>query len=385
MLRRRILVVSTLAIGAVALTLTPASADPSPDALAATSPTAEPVPPGMLGALQRDLRLTPDQARARFSTEQRASRIEKNLRPRLGAKYAGAWVTPDATAVVVATTDAAAAPDITSQGAVPQVVTRSLADLNGVKDALDRAAAQAPTTVPSWYVDVQTNSVVVQANQPGAADAFIAAGGVDRAALQVVSSTEQPRPLYDIRGGDAFYIDNTYRCSIGFAVTKGSTRGFVDAGHCGSPGSTTTGYNNVAQGTFQASSFPGNDYSWVAVNANWTPRGVVNTYSGTTRVAGSTEAVEGSSICRSGSTTGWHCGTVQQRGATVRYSQGTVSGLTRTNVCAEPGDSGGSFISGTQAQGVTSGGSGNCTSGGTTYFQPVNEILSAYGLTLTTS
>ncbi len=33
---------------------------------------------------------------------------------------------------------------------------------------------------------------------------------------------------------------------------------------------------------------------------------------------------------------------------------------------------------------MTSGGSGNCSSGGTTYFQPVNEILSAYGLTLVT-
>ena len=64
------------------------------------------------------------------------------------------------------------------------------------------------------------------------------------------------------------------------------------------------------------------------------------------------------------------------------YAEGTVSGLIRTNVCAEPGDSGGSLIAGNQAQGVTSGGSGNCTSGGTTYFQPVNEILSAYGLTL---
>lgn len=58
--------------------------------------------------------------------------------------------------------------------------------------------------------------------------------------------------------------------------------------------------------------------------------------------------------------------------------------LTRTTVCAEPGDSGGSFISGSQAQGVTSGGSGNCTSGGATYFQPVNPILDAYGLTLAT-
>jgi streptogrisin C len=54
-------------------------------------------------------------------------------------------------------------------------------------------------------------------------------------------------------------------------------------------------------------------------------------------------------------------------------------------VCAEPGDSGGSLLSGNQAQGVTSGGSGNCSSGGITYYQPVNEILQTYGLTLATS
>lgn len=34
---------------------------------------------------------------------------------------------------------------------------------------------------------------------------------------------------------------------------------------------------------------------------------------------------------------------------------------------------------------MTSGGSGNCSSGGTTFFQPLNPILSAYGLTLKVS
>ena len=38
-----------------------------------------------------------------------------------------------------------------------------------------------------------------------------------------------------------------------------------------------------------------------------------------------------------------------------------------------------------QAQGVTSGGSGDCTAGGVTYFQPINEILTAYGLSLVTT
>jgi streptogrisin C len=70
---------------------------------------------------------------------------------------------------------------------------------------------------------------------------------------------------------------------------------------------------------------------------------------------------------------------------TVAYPQGTVYQMTRTTACAQPGDSGGSFVSSTrQAQGVTSGGSGNCSTGGTTFFQPLNEILSVYGLTLVT-
>lgn len=56
-----------------------------------------------------------------------------------------------------------------------------------------------------------------------------------------------------------------------------------------------------------------------------------------------------------------------------------------TSVCAQGGDSGGSFITGDQAQGVTSGGYGNCTSGGRTWFQPINEILSAYDLILLTA
>src|SRR5690606_33040292 len=107
------------------------------------------------------------------------------------------------------------------------------------------------------------------------------------------------------------------------------------------------------------------------------PVGAVNDYNGgTVAVAGSTQAPVGSHVCRSGSTTGWHCGTIQAYNATVTYPQGSVNGLIRTTVCAEPGDSGGSLLAGDQAQGVTSGGSGNCRSGGTTYFPPVNPILS---------
>jgi len=37
---------------------------------------------------------------------------------------------------------------------------------------------------------------------------------------------------------------------------------------------------------------------------------------------------------------------------------------------------------GSVALGLTSGGSGDCKSGGTTFFQPVTAALSAYGVTI---
>ena len=66
----------------------------------------------------------------------------------------------------------------------------------------------------------------------------------------------------------------------------------------------------------------------------------------------------------------------------MNYAEGRVTGLIRTTVCAEPGDSGGSLFSGTTAYGLTSGGSGNCRTGGVTYFQPVTEALSVYGVSV---
>jgi streptogrisin C len=201
-----------------------------------------------------------------------------------------------------------------------------------------------------------------------------------------VVSADAPRPQYDVRGGDPYYPnDAPGHCSIGFAVQGG----YVTAGHCGETGDTATGFNRVAQGTFAGSSFPGNDYAWVRTTADWTLLGVVYNYAGgTVPVAGSTPAPVGAAVCRSGFTTGWRCGEVEALDQTVNYvPEGTVTGLTRTTACSQAGDSGGSYIAGDQAQGVLSGGSGTCssTTPARTYFQPLNEILTVYGLSLITS
>lgn len=95
------------------------------------------------------------------------------------------------------------------------------------------------------------------------------------------------------------------------------------------------------------------------------------------------EAAVGQQVLRMGSTTGLHDGTVLGLDATVNYPEGTVTGLIQTDVCAEPGDSGGSLFSEDgSAIGLTSGGSGDCDAGGETFFQPVTTALQATGATL---
>lgn len=364
-----IMVTATAVLTALAAPAT-ASADRTTDSA---------VPQEMLAAIQRDLHLTADAARTQLATQQRASVADRALHKTLGGHYGGGWV-DGAGALTVAVTNRTAEAAVRASGATPKLVARSERQLDAIKARLDSSSARAPKGISGWHVDVTTNSVVVTAHPDSIYTTrdFITASGADLAAVRVVPSVDSPRPLIDVIGGNAYFIGSGTRCSVGFSVGGG----FVTAGHCGTTGATTT----QPSGRFGGSSFPGNDYAWVQVGAGNTPVGAVNNYAGgRVNVAGSQDAAVGATVCRSGSTTGWHCGTIQARNASVTYPQGTVTGLIRTNVCAEPGDSGGSLLAGSQAQGVTSGGSGNCSSGGTTFFQPVNEILQAFGLTLVTS
>ncbi len=285
-------------------------------------------------------------------------------------------VTPDADATTVRT--------LRESGAAVRTVEHTERQLNSAKSSLDRL--DAPAGVASWAVDPAANTVVVNVVEDARTDndvrAFVrkarAAGPVTVRTVADAPSTFAAGTV----GGDPYYTGNV-RCSIGFSVHGG----FVTAGHCGGAGQQVRGWDGSYIGNFQGSSFPDNDYAWVNVGSGWWTVPVVLGW-GTVSdqlVRGSAEAPVGASICRSGSTTHWHCGTVLAKNETVNYAQGAVHQMTKTSVCAEGGDSGGSFISGDQAQGVTSGGWGNCSSGGETWFQPVNEILNRYGLTLHTA
>ncbi|MEU8586391.1 S1 family peptidase [Streptomyces sp. NPDC048664] len=234
----------------------------------------------------------------------------------------------------------------------------------------------------AWSVDAATGRVVVTADsrvsQADIAKIEKAAGG-NASALTIKHTTGRFNKL--ISGGDAIY-GGQYRCSLGFNVHSGSTYYFLTAGHCGEVASTW--YSNSGKttvlGTNVGYSFPGNDYALVRyTNSSVAHPSAVGSQS-ITRAA--TPSV-GTTVYRRGSTTGTHSGRVTALNATVNYGSGDiVYGLIQTTVCAEGGDSGGPLYSGSTAYGLTSGGSGDCSSGGTTFFQPVTEALSAYGVSV---
>ena len=337
----------------------------------------------MAAAMVRDLDLTPAEVEERLDKEAVAADLVEAIEKVVDEAYGGAWL-DEQQRLVVGVTDQRSAQRVRTLGARPELVEFTAEELDSTVTRLNRADRPSPDEIAGWYVDVETNTVVVEAleGNEDAAQSFVDASGVDADAVRIESTTEAPQLYYDVRGGDAYYPGNS-RCSVGFSVNGG----FVTAGHCGGVNTSTRGYNQVSQGVVRGSNFPGRDYGWVQVNSNWTPTPLVNRYSGsqTVTVAGSQEAAINASVCRSGSTTGWRCGTITHKNQTVNYPQGQVTGLTRTTACAEGGDSGGSWLAGQQAQGVTSGGSGNCSTGGITFFQPIWPILSAYGLTLVTS
>ncbi|MFI7400801.1 S1 family peptidase [Streptomyces sp. NPDC049541] len=356
-------------------------------ASAADSPSPSPEPPAsasLLTAMQYDLGLTKSQAAARLAAEKRAGAVERDAKRAAGSSYGGSWFDAGSGKLTVAVTRGANTEAVRATGATVRLVQHSARQLDAAKKRID--ALSAPAGIGSWYVDAKTNKVVVDVIAAHRRDndvrAFLARAR-QAGPVTVRQTVDAPQTFAaGTVGGDPYYTGNV-RCSIGFSVYGG----FVTAGHCDQHTGAVYGWDGSYVGNFQGSSFPDNDYAWVNVGSGWWTVPVVLGW-GTVSdqlVRGSAEAPVGASICRSGSTSHWHCGTVLAKNETVNYSQGAVHELTKTSVCAEPGDSGGSFISGDQAQGVTSGGWGNCSSGGETWYQPVNEILNRYGLTLQTA
>ncbi|WP_329298829.1 S1 family peptidase [Streptomyces sp. NBC_00659] len=307
-----------------------------------------------------------------------AGKLASALGEDLGADGAGTYYDAKSRHLVVNVLDEAAAKTVTAAGARARIVENSLAELSGARTTLKKDASIPGT---SWATDPETNQVVVTADRT-VSDAEWArlAKVVDGLGAKAELKRTKGEFKTFIAGGDAI-SGSGGRCSLGFNVVKGGQPYFITAGHCTEAISTWSDSDGKQIGTNEQSSFPDNDFGLVKYTATTDHPSEVDLYNGSTQpITKAGDATVGMKVTRSGSTTQVHDGTVKGLDATVNYGNGdVVNGLIQTDVCAEPGDSGGSLFSGDTAIGLTSGGSGDCTAGGETFFQPVPEALSAFG------
>ncbi|MGW0706229.1 S1 family peptidase [Streptomyces sp. NPDC002643] len=251
--------------------------------------------------------------------------------------------------------------------------------------------AQASVPGTAWAIDPRTNKLQVTADSTVTGENWDTIESTVKSLGSGMATIKKSAGTFKtfLEGGDAIFGGGA-RCSAGFNVVNADgTPGFLTAGHCGvaaadwaeEDGGEPIGTTDAATATFPGAG----DFALVKYNDPATQAAsTVDLGNGqTVDINAAGEATVGLQVFRMGSTTGLADGQVTGLDATVNYPEGTVTGLIQTNVCAEPGDSGGSlFTEDGQAIGLTSGGSGDCTVGGETFFQPVTTALAAVGATI---
>ncbi|MEV6422801.1 S1 family peptidase [Streptomyces sp. NPDC051662] len=314
-----------------------------------------------------------------------AGDLASRIATRLGPAFAGAYYDQDRRQVTVNVVgdDSDLRAEVTRAGAVVRSVKNSTAQLKSAAMTL-RQQATIPGT--AWAVDPTTNRIQVTADRTVTGDEWdriestVESLGADTARIK--KSAGEFKTV--AAGGDAIFGGGA-RCSLGFNVIDGNgAPGFLTAGHCGvAAAEWSDAAGGAPVGTVQQATFPGDgDFAFVSYDdATTQAPSTVDTGDGqTVEITGAAEATVGQAVIRMGSTTGLNDGSVTGLDATVNYAEGTVTGLIQTDVCAEPGDSGGPlFTADGNAIGLTSGGSGDCTVGGETFFQPVTTALAAVG------
>ncbi|CCH31521.1 S1 family peptidase [Actinosynnema sp. NPDC047251] len=311
--------------------------------------------------------ISPAAAAEILRTQDASARTLGQLSDRLGDRVAGGYLDANGKPVVNVL-DAATAEQVRASGAEAKLVRHSSQALASAQSTLESVPAVTHTSVG---LDPKTNQVVLSVSS--------AAKGGDLAALLRTARQLGDRVRVErvtgemtlaILNGEAITGGGT-RCSVGFNTNKGGQNYIVDAGHC------TRAVSQWNVGPSQGASFPTNDYGLIR-NTTGSAPGAVSLYNGSSqKISSHAPATVGQRIQKSGSTTRLTSGSVQRLNVTVNYSEGAVRELIQTNALANPGDSGGCLFAGSVGLGITSG-----KGSGTSYYQPVAEALTAYGVTL---
>lgn len=310
-----------------------------------------------------------------------------------GVAVDGAFYDGEQLVVHVEPAQAAAA---RAQGLTPRTTGPGQSELTAAAAAVPQLAGADLAQVQSWGPDIETQSVLVTV-APTADPAL-----VERLRAQGLTvetgDAEGVAPTADVVPGQIMDLDPGTNCSLGYpGTTSDGNNVLLTAGHCveGLPDILDKNGEHIGVGveTRFASGAPSVDMGLMDIDDEDTGVGYVDTRNGSTvTVAGASAAPVGTAICKAGNTTGWTCGEIEGYNLTVNYGGTTsTSGLARASVCTEGGDSGGAYISGSTAQGMTSGGpvGADCgfnggDVGSYSFYQPVVHAASYYGVDITT-
>ncbi len=251
--------------------------------------------------------------------------------------------------------------------------------------------------VTSAWLDENGRPVVAVADGPTHADVADAASTsgfeVDASPIEIPPAVlDVVQPLVDLLpfdpsptagpirpssylGGDSYLAGTPaglgQRCSLGFNAvdpTHGSVN--INAGHC-NPNIADTGsaaltgaypmYGSLVGskfGTFYRTSRSHNDYALIDIDdanvGEFESNAVRVPWAAPLHVTGTVDPIVGAPVCKSGSRTGFSCGTILATGQHVALGENVFDRSFSTSICALRGDSGGPIVSGTLAVGISS-------------------------------
>ncbi|MBW3085945.1 hypothetical protein KEM60_02156 [Austwickia sp. TVS 96-490-7B] len=348
--------------------------------------------------LAKQYGLDQETAKKRVDAQNEFGKEAKKASDELSGENAGSYIDQKRGVLVVqATKDEAknkVKDKISKKDTEIKVVSRSMSTL---EDQAKKLTEKLGDKLVSARVDVEKNRVVATVKKDQVNPAKDTAKSMD--GVEVEGTDAEVTAQADIYGGQQIEFGGS-KCSIAFNATKDGKDVLITAGHC-MPNRAPFTHNNQPLARPVEGEFPGPDMGYAVLEQGWTGQPGVDKWNGRgVAVQGSEEAPVGAAICKSGRTTQWTCGVIQSKNVSVNFTRpggfDRMTGLTQTNACTEPGDSGGAWISGSQAQGITSGGAGRPGPNGraqclekvgqqnVAYYQPLNPALQKFGLQLKT-